>query len=58
MSSIVSYLHQCFNAENVSIIYPYIAVERSVTPMPAVSERQRRSLGQLPPPAGAQTLPL
>jgi len=42
--SIVSHLHQLFNAEPVNPI-SYGAVERSVTPVPPVSKLQRRSMG-------------
>jgi len=34
--SIVSHLHQLFKRRNLSILYPYGAVERSVTQCPGV----------------------
>ena len=43
---------------NVSILHPYVALERSAPPMSSVSEPQRRALGHLSRPAGPETLPL
>ena len=55
---VLSYVHQLFNAETVSSLHPYVALERSAPPMSSVSEPQRRSLGRLPLPARTATLPL
>jgi hypothetical protein len=54
----VSHLHHLFNPRNVSILHPYVALERSAPTVSPLSEPQRRSLGHLPRPAGPETLPL
>ena len=56
--SIVSYSAPTFQRRNLSILHSYLALEGSPTPVPAVSEPQRRSLGHVSLPARTQTLPL
>ena len=51
--SIVSHLHQLLQRRNVSILHPYVAVERSAPPVSPVSEPQRRSVGHVPLPSPA-----
>src|SRR6266705_3446293 len=43
---------------NSRVLYPYVAVERSPTPVSPLSEPQRWSVGDVPLPAGTATLPL
>jgi hypothetical protein len=55
---IVSHLHHLFKPRNVSIVYPYVALERSPAPMSPLSAPQRQSLGHVPLPGWTETLPL
>ncbi len=56
--SIVSHLHQLFNAETCQSYIHTLRWKDRPTPMSPLSEPQRRSLGYVPLPARTATLPL
>ena len=56
--SIVAHLYHLFNPRKVSILHPYVALERSALTMSPLSEPQHRPVGYIPRPAGSETLPL
>ena len=56
--SIVSHLHQLFNAETCQSYIHTLRWKRPPTPVSSLPEPQRRSLGYVPLPARTETLPL
>jgi len=54
--SMLSYVHQLFNTDNLPRLSPYVTVERSPAAMSPLPKPRDRSLGQLPLPARVQTL--